>query len=338
MRFPLIFIALLAPLTAAEIPVSNSQELQAALAQAKAGDRIKIAPGEYSGAFSRTGLRGTAAEPVVIEGADPANLPRFGGRGFAFHLRECGHVTLRNLRVKGCTGNGINIDDGDGQGERAGPFVFENLIIEETGPQGNTDGLKLSGVKGFTVTRCVIRGWGGQGVDMVGCQDGVIERNFFEGLPGFSQGNAVQIKGGSARVKVLNNVFLNPGQRGINIGGSTGRQFFRPAVTEYEAYGVEVTGNQFCGSMAPIAWVNADGGLVKRNVFVFPEKWVCRILQESRGEPFKPCRGGVFEDNAIVFDERFALFCNIGDQTSPETFTFQRNGWYHLGWMAYWMP
>ncbi len=46
----------------------------------------------------------------------------------------------------------------------------------KVGPKGNRDGIKLSGVTDFKTERCVIEQWGdeGQGIDMVGCHQGII--------------------------------------------------------------------------------------------------------------------------------------------------------------------
>src|SRR6185295_6848225 len=103
------------------------------------------------------------------------------------------------------------------------------------GPGGNCDGIKLSGVDEFRVASCTVEGWGtggGSAIDMVGCHDGVVESNNFLGASGAgestSSGNGVQTKGGSANIVIRRNRFENAGARAINIGGSTGRQYFRP--------------------------------------------------------------------------------------------------------------
>ena len=313
---------------AADTAVNSMSALQSALRTARTGDRILVAPGTYRGTVRAANLRGSAREPIVIAAADAKSPPVFSGRSSAFHLTDCEHVVLRNLHVTGCTLNGINIDDGGSKETPSKHIVLEGIVIENTGPRGNHDALKLSGVDHFKVKDCTVRGWGGSAIDMVGCHDGVIQDCRFEGKANHSQSNAVQAKGGSARLKIRGNVFLNAGQRGINIGGSTGLPYFRPKVTAYEASEVEVADNIFIGSMAPVAWVNADGGHVHHNLVYHPEKWVVRILQESRGEPFLPCRGGVFEDNLVVFDRRVRVFANVGTGTEPNSFTFRRNAWY----------
>jgi len=188
----------------------------------------------------------------------------------------------------------------------------------------------MSGVDHFVVRRCRFEGWGGSGIDMVGCHHGAVEDCTFIGRPGFSQSNGVQLKGGTEDVLVQCCFFKNAGQRSVNLGGSTGLQFFRPRVNDYEARNITVAGNRFVGSMVPVAWVTADGGHVHHNTIVLPDKWVLRILQESGDARFKPCHDGVFEHNLIVFDSKIQTFVNIGPRTSPKTFRFRHNAWHDL--------
>jgi len=123
----------------------------------------------------------------------------------------------------------------------------------------------------------------------------------------------------------------------VNIGGSTGEAFFRPSLAamgaeKYEAKNVTVQGNSFFQGGAPIAFVGVDGARVRFNTFYQPERWVIRILQETRIAGFVPSRGGVFEDNLVVFrgDDWSSGGVNIGDGTLPESFKFSRNFWYCL--------
>jgi hypothetical protein len=237
-------------------------------------------------------------------------------------------VTLRHLKVVGFPGNGLNIDDGGSFETPAHHIVLEDVTILETGPRGNHDALKMSGVDHFVVRKCRFEAWGGSAIDMVGCHHGRVEDCTFVGRAGFSQDNGVQLKGGTEDVLVQCCVFQNAGQRAVNLGGSTGLQFFRPKVQGYEAQNITIAGNRFEGGMTPVAWVTADGGHVHHNTIVRPEKWVLRILQETNDAQFPPSHGGVFEHNFVMFDSRVQIFVNVGPRTAPETFVFRRNVWY----------
>ena len=129
--------------------------------------------------------------------------------------------------------------------------------------------------------------------------------------------------------------FEGAGLRGVNLGGSTGLEFFRPPVAtmsaqaRYEARNLTVEGCTFSGSDAPLAFVGVDGATVRFNTLFLPRKWALRILQETRLPEFIACRRGVLESNLIVFrsDSWGEGGVNIGSGTAPETFTFARNFW-----------
>ena len=320
-------VCALSPVRAAEIRVADSGQLRAAIAQLAPGTTLLPAPGVYEGGLYLEKVTGTENAPVVIAGQNANDPPVFRGGGTALHLADGSYVTLRNLQVEGSPGNGINIDDGGSFDTPAHHIVLENVTILKTGPQGNHDALKMSGVDRFTVRRCHFEAWGGSAIDMVGCHHGVVEDCTFVGREGFSQDNAVQLKGGTSDVLVQRCSFTNAGQRAINIGGSTDLQFFRPSVGDYEVKDITIAGNCFTGSLAPVAWVTADGGHVHHNTIVLPDKWVLRILQETSDPRFKPCHGGLFEHNLVIYDSRVQVFVNVGVGTAPETFQFRRNVW-----------
>lgn len=315
--------------SAEEIRVRNASELRAALPRLAAGVTVELQPGTYAGGMYLQGIEGRPDAPVVIEGprGAPPAVVRGGGRE-ALHLSDCRYFVVRRLRMEGFPSNGVNVDDGGTPDAEPHHVTLEDLTILDTGPRGNHDALKLSGLRGFVVRRCRFEGWGGSGIDMVGCHDGVIEDCRFAGKEGFSQSNAVQIKGGSSGILVQTSFFDRCGQRTFNIGGSTGLRFFRPRDATHEATEVTIAGNRIVGSMAPIAWVTARGGHVHHNTIVFPEKWALRILEETKNPRFVKCQRGVFEHNLVVFDSRLSVFVNVGPGTSPETFLYRHNAWY----------
>jgi hypothetical protein len=319
---------LLSGVQAQEIRVVDSTELQAALRQLVPGTTVLLEPGVYRGGWYLANVVGTPEAPVVIQGSEPNAPPVFrGSGGQAFHFADCSHLILRNITVEGFPGNGINIDDGGSFATPAHHIMLEDVTILKIGPAGNHDGLKMSGVDDFIIRRCRFEGWGGSGIDMVGCHHGVVEDCTFVGRDGFEQSNAVQLKGGTSDILVQCCLFKDAGQRCINLGGSTGLEFFRPGVQGYEATRITIAGNRFEGSLAPVAWVTADGGHVHHNTIVLPEKWVLRILQETTDPQFLPCHDGVFEDNLVFYDARVQVFVNVGPRTAPETFVFRRNVW-----------
>ncbi len=321
----MIAAVLVLALAQQDVRVSNAAELLKAVANAVPGQRILIAPGEYRGGFSFSGLAGTAERKIVIAGEDPANRPRFSGIQFS----RISYVDIRDIVIDATTGNGINIDDGGTITSPSHHVTLESVFVLET-PKGNIDGIKLSGLDDFIVKNCTVEKWGGSGIDMVGCHRGVIEGSTFRN----GGDNGVQGKGGTSEVTIKRCLFENAGQRGVNLGGSTGMQFFRPALDKmnpkYEAKNLTVEGCIFIGSIAPIAFVGVDGATVRFNTIYIPERWAIRILQETVAEGFVPSRNGVFTDNIVVFtSSKWASGgVNIGPNTAPSTFKFERNFWF----------
>jgi hypothetical protein len=313
---------------AGDVTVRTAGELRNELRRVRPGDTITLAPGNYGNGLWLSKVSGTKKKPITITGSDKLKVPVFSGGTEGLHLSDCNYVVLRNMKISGCSGNGVNADDGGSYDTPSKGVVFENITIEDIGPRGNYDGLKLSGLDDFAVRNCKISGWGGSAIDMVGCHNGVIEKCRFVGKKGFSQSSGIQAKGGSEKVLIRRNFFKKAGGRAINLGGSTGLKFFRPKLRDYEARAIEVSGNHFVGSMAPIAYVTSVDCVVRRNTFIRPEKWVIRILQEQPTDKFKPCQKGLFENNLIVFDRRVRTFVNVGSNTKPETFSFGKNAWF----------
>jgi polygalacturonase len=247
---------------AEEVRVGTRQELAEALRNAKGGTTILVAPGTYRGGLARTKLRGTRDEPIVIAGADPAKPPVIEGAGSGLHLSSPEHVELRDLMIAKASGNGLNIDDSGSTSTPARDVVLKNIAVRDVGPRGNRDGIKLSGVNNFRIENCQIERWGSSGsaIDVVGCRNGVVKGCKF--LDGGESANGVQTKGGSSEIVIQRCRFQNAGGRAVNLGGSTGLAYFRPANAEFEAASITVEDCEFIDGTAAIAFVGVDGALV----------------------------------------------------------------------------
>jgi Protein of unknown function (DUF1565). len=309
-----------------------------AAAQATPGTSIIVAPGTYSGGMFIDGLAGTAQAPIWIGGAPGQARPVLQGGTNAVQFSRARYVVLHDMEVRGSTGNGINCDDG-GQVNTPGAsgfLVFRNLFIHDIGAGGNNDALKLSGIDDFWVLECEFAraGGGASGslIDMVGCHRGVIAHNHF----GQASANAIQAKGGTSQIDILRNRFEESGERCINIGGSTGFEFFRPPLSttqpNAEAREVRVISNVFQGGTCAVAFVGAVDCVVSNNTIVTPHNWIFRILQETTSTStysFAPCGNNTFENNLVHFDRSdLSTYVNIGSNTAPATFTFRNNLWY----------
>lgn len=320
---PLIALHAAEPTTSVVI-VRDPAQLRAALGSLKPGTTLKIGPGEYPGGHTVRGV-----ERLTVEALDPKNPPHFKGGSGGWHFSRCDGLTVRHLRVSGQRAGGLNFDDGGQAAKLVRSITVEHVEISDIGPQGNHDGIKGSGLTGLTIRNCTIAGWGGQGIDLVGCHQSLITGCKFIGKPGFSATAGVQAKGGSSDVTVEKCQFLKAGERAINVGGSTGLPFFRPADARHEATRIVVRDNVIEGSLCAAAFVGADGAEFTGNTILFPDKWVFRVLQETKGDRFVPCRNVLIKDNRIVFRRaQVQVEVNIGGGTAPETFRFEGNRWF----------
>lgn len=335
LRVTALFAVILLPLPslAADILVRDRGGFNSAMASVKPGDRVLLAPGDYSGNFFFREVHGANRRPIVIAAADANKPPRFVGPTIGLQLSGCSYVELYDLEFTGTDNNALNIDDGGRPEKPSHHITLRNITVRDIRKRGNVDGIKLSGVGDFLIADCIISGWGdgGSGIDMVGCHRGVVTRTTFRD----GGANGLQMKGGSGSIVVRNCRFENAGERALQIGGSTGDDHFRPPLKDmpangrYEAKDVRVEGCTFVGGEAAIAFVNADASVVRFNTIVRPGRYAIRILQERNEPEFIPCRKGVFEDNLIAFRaERWAGAANIGGGTDAPSFTFARNLWF----------
>lgn len=313
-----------------EVQVGTREALAQALRQAKPGSTILLAAGTYQGGLSSRGLRGTKAQPIVIAAADSKHPPviKVGDSGFHFSSPE--FLEIRDLVISGCNGNGLNIDDSGDSHKPARGITLRRVVVRDVGPNGNRDGMKLSGVQDFRIEECTIERWGSSGsaIDMVGCRKGVVTGcRFAEATGDFA--NGVQTKGGSSEIVIQRCRFENSGGRAVNVGGSTGLAYFRPKDAMYEARDITVEDCEFIGGMSAIAFVGVDGALVRHNTIYRPRRWPLRILQENQDERFVACRNGKFEKNVVAFrSDEVRDVVNIGGNTEPSTFKFAGNSWY----------
>jgi hypothetical protein len=159
----------------------------------------------------------------------------------------------------------------------------------------------------------------------------VIARNVFTEM----SGNGVQTKGGSQNLVIRQNRFVRGGQRALNLGGSTGFEFFRPPLStsepNAEARDIRAYANVIEQGLSAIAFVGCIDCLAANNTIVTPERWSVRILQETTsdaGYEFLPAQNGRFANNLVDYAAANGVEVNVGAGTSPETFTFEHNLWY----------
>lgn len=294
--------------------------------QAIAGDTIFVYSGLYSGGMAIANLQGTAKDYIYIIGEENQEVIIKGGSN-SIQFSDAKYLKIQNLIFEEQTGNGLNIDDAGSIDTPTEFITITNCTFRNMAASGNNDQLKLSGLDNFIIENCRFENGaaGGSGIDMVGCHKGIIRNNYFTNLGS----NAIQAKGGTQYIEMSANYFENCGQRTLNLGGSTGLEFFRPIDAKFEAADLQVYSNVFIGSVAPIAYVGSVRVDVINNTIINPERWVMRILQETVDENrFEKCGNNRFENNIIYFGN-ISTEANVGSNTAPETFTIKNNFWYN---------
>lgn len=302
------------------------------------GAAIVIHAGTYPGDTYLADLAGMEGAPIWLGGAAGEARPVLQGGGNGLQLSGVRYLVVHDLEIAGGSANGINCDDGgDYANADATRFVvFRGLSIHDIGSGGNNDCLKLSGVNDFWVTgsdfaRCG-GGMSGSGIDHVGCHRGVIGRNRFVEM----SGNGVQCKGGSTDITISANTFTNAGERAVNLGGSTGFEFFRPPLSttgsNAEAARIHVLANVIDGGFAALAFVGCVDCLAANNTIVDPDNWPFRILQETTSTAeyeFLPASHGRVVNNVVYFRAAdVSAHVNVGADTDPASFVFQTNLWF----------
>lgn len=305
---------------------------------ARPGTAIRVHAGTYPGGAFVPDLRGREDAPIWLGGMPGEGRPIVDGGGQALHLVRPAWLIVHDLEVRGSTANGINADDGGdyADAEAAHHVVIRDLAIRDVGAGGNQDCLKLSGLRHVFVLRSTFRACGGggsgSGIDIVGGHHALLAGNRMTDM----SANAVQAKGGSTDIEVRGNHMTNAGQRAVNMGGSTGFEYFRPPLSatapNAEARDIRVVANLIEGSDAPVAFVGCVECLVANNTLVNPAIWVLRILQETTtrdGIEFEPARDGRFVNNLVYFRRAdLRSFVNVGANTATETFGFAHNLWF----------
>ncbi|MCC7439407.1 MAG: hypothetical protein IT211_13015 [Armatimonadetes bacterium] len=328
----LVLLAILAfPLLLASRTLEVGQgaayaNLQAAAAAAQPGDTILFKAGTHAGGQYVEGLQGRADAWITILGEGEGAVIRGGSN--AWQLTDPAYLRIVGISFGGQTGNGLNIDDGGTYDTPAHHLIVERCTWLDINATGNNDLFKMSGIDSFEVRDCTFQNGaaGGSMIDMVGCHQGSFLRNRFER----GGSNCIQAKGGTSDIRIEGNTFIDGGARAINIGGSTGLQFFRPLGINYESARIAVYSNIFVGSDAPVAFVGTVNSEVVNNTIYLPQRWAARILQETTGATFLQCGDNAFRNNIVVIGNMAANpIINIGGNTRPATFAFANNLWFH---------
>ncbi len=328
-----------APAAGTQHLVSPGSSWEDVADRARPGDRIILLPGRHRPA-AFNGLQGAPGKPIRIGGLDPSNpaIVTAGREGLRFQQPQ--HLVIENLVITGATMRGLVINGGRGQGETREPWpahvTLRNVTVQRTGPRGDRHAIDLTGLSNLQIEDCHVEGWGGAGINLVGCHTVAISKCTIKGLADHSQSVGIMIRGGSTGVRITDCVIEGATERGVSIGGRTDVADFwptmpddAPAGSRFEASAVKVLRCVLVGSECPVAFVSCDDAHVSYSTIVRPRRWVTCMLKEHDDARVAPSHGAVFGNNLIVWEPGdLERPVHIGEGIDPKPLYLEANLWW----------
>jgi len=340
------------------------------------GIAIRIMPGEYHEHISHNNLRGTEENPVWIGGVPGMERPKMihdngfinisGGCYVILHDMEVTHPTPYRAGRHGvhvnCGARPVYHVPGDlntidlesyNNPKAVHHFVFRNLYVHHIGDSP----FKLSGVYYYWLFDCEVayaqQGLRGSGaIDNVGSHNATVAYNYLHN----SVGIGIVYKGGSSNADIHNNLNVDYGVCGVQMGQQTGKRYFVPPLhtlpenERYEAKNIRAYSNIFIGGgymindrfvgSTPFSISGSVDCYAVNNTIVNPTGHLFRILhQELHFDPDYPTaprltnngvtHNGTVSNNIFYYGKLTSETINVGPNTAPETFTVQNNLFYN---------
>jgi len=309
--------------------------------RAEPGDEIILMPGRHL-SVSLSGLSGTADRPIIIRGVDPANPVEIDCDLYGIRLQNCSHLRLRHLSITGARIAGILIE-GDIDSElgtsHSRDIHLQDVHIHETGPSGQRHAIHLRAVDSVRISACIIRGWGGSGIEAVAVRDLLVEDCVIEGTETCTQTQGIRLRAGTKRAIIRGTTIRHAGEHGIMIGGASRDQEFRSApATEaehdsiLEVADVEITDCFLEGSRCACALAHAARIRIHRNTILRPRQVVLSVRRDRQppnaGDPFA-CH---FGENIIAWHPGdLEALLHLGRDASPDGIELTQNLWWREG-------
>ena len=315
------------------------------------GTAIRIMPGEYNERIARNNLYATEANPIWIGGVPGMERPKMvvnsefmtisGGSYVIIHDMEVTHTPPYQANLHGFNiySSGDNLDNFYNP-ETTHHFVLRGLYIHHIGDSP----VKTAGVNFYWIFDCEVsyaqQGLRGSGsIDNVGSHNVTVAYNYLHN----SIGEGIIFKGGSSNVDIHNNLNVNYGSRGVMMGQSTGKEYFRPPLhlvpedERYEAKNIRTYSNIFIGGATAFAFASSKNCYAVNNTVINPTAHLFRILNNESGtDPAFPrltdngaaCCGTI-ANNIFYYGNLTGQAVNVGAGTKPETFVARNNLFYN---------
>ena len=144
-------LCLLTGMAAAADYRASAEDYRDYLRRLQPGDRLRLEPGDYHQGLPLHNLSGHAEQPIIIEAANPAALPRFIARPHAntVSLVNVRHIMLRHLELDG-RNQPVDAVKAEGHSRYADFITLEHLFIHDHAASQQNVGIS---------TKCPTFGW-----------------------------------------------------------------------------------------------------------------------------------------------------------------------------------
>ena len=205
-----------------------------------------------------------ATAPIWIGGAPGEARPVIEGGGEGLHLSRGRYLVVHDLEVRNATANGINVDDGGDYANRCDAtrfIVFRDLSHPRHRHRRQPGLPQALGRQRLLVARQRVRALrrrrrAAAASTTSAATAGCIARNLFDEL---SARTPSRPRAAARTSRSAWNRIADAGARGLNLGGSTGFEFFRPPLSttapNAEARDIRVIANVIVGGEAAVAFV-----------------------------------------------------------------------------------
>ncbi|KKL85363.1 hypothetical protein LCGC14_1955490 [marine sediment metagenome] len=305
---------------AADSIVYTVTQLRNAMNGADPGDRIYVAPGNYSSRLWVQDVHGEPGNMIQVLALDPDNRPVFTSNAAScITIYNSSYILMDGIIAYGGgtpTQGSNNIEFPYGH-----HMILKNSYSYDIDHNGNTDGVKFAHSDNILMYNTKIESWaeGGSAIDQMISSNSLMMRNTitFPDMSPDVAANGTQPKGESFENGYYKNTFIDGSSRALQFGGSGG-------ALHWEAWDMVAMGNVIDGGEASVAYVSSTTSVFDYNTIVDPEIWIMRILREGGDQQ---TAYNTFRRNLIEYGTLNRIQ-NIGPNTRPETFDYANNYWY----------
>lgn len=347
-----------APAHAAQYLINPGDDWAAKAVKCRPGDEIVLMPGRHRPA-SIDRLVGTAEAPIVIRGASTTKPSIIAAQLDGIRIKEASHIVIKDLQIIGGSASGIWIAAAQDEqpadaaaapqpamsepltavqprGNRARDILISNVSISKVGPRGQRHGVYLCGFADARLNNLRIEGWGGSAIELIACEDVVINRPALRGVKDHSQFCGIRARAGCDRVTISEGVFENAGEIAICIGGKSDPEEFIPPIpadapnaSVTEAARVSIEQTRIIGSPCPIAFIHATDSLVRSSTIVRPTRNVFALLNQSPDVRMAVSTRNIFGNNLVMWEPGdVKRLVEVDEGVSPAALVLEPNVWW----------